>query len=172
MERVQCTLVRVVPPPKRARTAAAAKSAAATDRATEDAVESRKQRLYSPHRVVLVDCDVITRGLAPYERGATVFHELFAEIVLVETSGVPLTEVLVKDASCARLVRVAHWSTQAAPAFLIAGTVFHFVGLCDGHAPADSAEPLFICHWMALASLFSRKHPDPQPTMKARHTHR
>lgn len=118
-----------------------------------DERERREQKLFSPHRVVLVDCEIICRGLAPLERSATVFHELFAEIVLVESCGAPLTELLVKDRSCARLVRVTHWSSVPPPSILIAGSVFHFVGLCDNSMPADGTEPQFVCYWMSLASL-------------------
>ena len=119
-----------------------------------DVRERRERRLFSPHRVVLVDCDIISRGLAPRERGATVFHQLFAEIVLVESSGVPVTELLVKDKSCERLVRVTYWSSLPPPSFLVAGTVFHFVGICDNYLPSEGVEPQFVCHWMSLASLF------------------
>lgn len=143
-------VIRVAPlglPAKRAKTAGEPEDSRAA------AVGRRREALFSPHRVVLVDCDIITRGLAPHERGATVFHELFAEIVLVEASGVPVTELLVKDSSCARLVRVTHWASRPPPSFLAAGTIFHFVGLCDAYLPLDGVEPHFICHWMALASL-------------------
>ena len=164
MDPVRCTprlVVCVVPPAKRQRSdpqhtpvrAESSTSSRNRNDNTADTAEYRKQRLFSPHRVALVDCDIMTRGLAPHARSSTVFHELFAEIVLVETSGVPVTELLVKDASCARLVRVVHWSAVPPPSFLIAGTVFHFVGVCDRYVPSSRAEPLFICHWMALASL-------------------
>lgn len=148
-------VIRVAPsglPAKRAKTAG---ELGAEEDSRAAAVRRRREALFSPHRVVLVDCDLISRGLAPHERGATVFHELFAEIVLVEASGVPVTELLVKDSSCARLVRVTHWSSSPPPSFLVAGTIFHFVGLCDAYRPLDGVEPHFICHWMALASLSS-----------------
>lgn len=147
------SVIRVSPqglPAKRAKTG---EEAATEEDSRAATVRKRREALFSPHRVVLVDCDIVTRGLAPRERGATVFHELFAEVVLVEASGVPVTELLVKDSSCARLVRVTHWSSLPPPSFLVAGAVFHFVGICDSYVPLDGVEPHFICHWMALASL-------------------
>ena len=149
------SVIRVSPqglPAKRAKTG---EEAATEEDSRAATVRKRREALFSPHRVVLVDCDIVTRGLAPRERGATVFHELFAEVVLVEASGVPVTELLVKDSSCARLVRVTHWSSLPPPSFLVAGAVFHFVGICDSYVPLDGVEPHFICHWMALASLCS-----------------